>query len=310
MTYSISKLIDYIKNVKIQGASNIAKETIRSINSEIQKKNYTEAADVFFDYTKLKQKILNLRPTEPMLENGFSYIESHWPTSDNPTELKKDLNKVFNKFLKLQEKNSKKIISYNQGLIEQGDNVLTHCHSSLVERIIVSAKTKGTNFKVYNTETRPLYQGRITAKNLVSQKVKTTMIIDSAAGFLISRYSGDQLVINKVFLGADALFWDGSAVNKIGSYNIALAAYHEKIPVYIAAGLLKLDNDNNVKIELREKREVWPGSPKNLKIINPAFDVVPAKFITGIICEFGLIKPSQLRKLVRDYYPWIFKTNK
>jgi len=307
MNYSFDKLTQDLKDIKIQGSSQIAKITLETLGQLILKKNYSESADIFFDYATLKNKLLRIRPTEPMLENGFYFLEKHWPKNQNLLSLKKEINKVIRKYLFLINRNQEKIIKFSNNLIKNQEKIFTHCHSSLVEKILTAAKKSGKFFSVYNTETRPLFQGRITAKNLIRNQIKTTLVADSAAGFLISHYSGRELMMDKVIIGADAIYWDGSVVNKIGSFGIGLAAYHEQVPLYITTTLLKLDRDNKIKIEIREKKEIWPQAPKKLKIINFAFDLVPAKFITGIICEFGIIRPSQVKDLVEKNYPWLLK---
>ena len=111
--------------------------------------------------------------------------------------------------------------------------------------------------------------------------------------------------IDMVIIGADSISHKGDVYNKIGSYGIALAAYEAGIPVYIAATALKMDADDKIEVELREEDELWRGKPRNLEILNFAFDMIPAKFITGIICEFGIVKPNQLKAKVLKKYPWL-----
>jgi methylthioribose-1-phosphate isomerase len=100
---------------------------------------------------------------------------------------------------------------------------------------------------------------------------------------------------------------DGSIYNKIGSFSLALSAWHSKIPVYIVWSLTKIDTQNNIKIEQRPGKELRSEAPKWLDIINYAFDMVPAKFITWIITEYGVIKPKDIKKSVKKWYPWMVK---
>jgi len=303
----LPSLINQVKSVKIQGASNIAKTILAEISKIISRKNYQEAGDLFFDFSSLKKKFLNLRPTEPLLENGFNYIEEVWPPATEVKILKKEITKLINKYLFLIKQNEIKIAKFGSQLIKNKERILTHCHSSLVENILIKTKKLNKKFTVYTTETRPLFQGRLTAKNLLKNQIPTLMVADSAASFLISRYSGKDLMMDKIIIGADALRHNGAVINKIGSFGIGLAAWHEKTPLYIATTLLKLDADNKIKIEQRSGKEIWPQAPKNLRIINYAFDQVPAEFITGIICEFGVIRPNQVKGLVEKNYPWLMK---
>jgi len=305
----LKRIFQDIKSLKIQGATAVAKSIILALmdyefknkakNLKIWQKNFKKAADY----------LLSARPTEPMAQNGVKFIFSELKLAKpkNIEQAKNYLKKAANDFLILMEDAAKIIIPIGQTVIKNNDRVLTHCHSWLVEQILVAAKKSNKKFYVFNTETRPRFQGHITAKNLLKAGVKTTMVSDSSAGFLISKYSGQELMIDKIILGADAILKNGSVINKIGSYSIAAAAQHESIPVYIAAPLLKFYPKSWIKIERRSPKEIWPDAPKKLKIINFAFDLIPADLITGIICEFGIIRPNEANKFVKKFYNWILK---
>jgi translation initiation factor 2B subunit (eIF-2B alpha/beta/delta family) len=112
--------------------------------------------------------------------------------------------------------------------------------------------------------------------------------------------------MDKMIIGVDAIKLNGDIINKVGSFGMALSSYYSDVPVYIAASLLKIDMLDNIKIEQRESKEVWVDAPVNLKILNFAFDVVPSKFIKGIICEFGIIKPKEIKKYIKKYYNFLF----
>lgn len=305
----IEKVYKDIKSLKIQGATAVARAIIatlgrygigdRSKNLRIWQKNLKKVADY----------LLSARPTEPMAQNGVKFIFSELKLvrPKNIQQAKNYLKKATDDFLILMEDAAQIIIPIGQTVIKNGDNILTHCHSWLVEQILVTAKKSGKNFKVFNTETRPLFQGRITAQKLLKAGIKTTLVTDSSAGFLISQYSGKELMIDKIILGADAILFNGSVINKIGSYGIAVAADQQGIPVYIAAPLLKFHPKSWIKIEERSPREIWPKAPKKIKIINFAFDLIPAEWVKGVICEAGIIKPKNIKKIVRKIYPWIYE---
>lgn len=157
---------------------------------------------------------------------------------------------------------------------------MTHCHSGSVIKILVEAHKQGKKIQVFNTETRPLYQGRKTSADLVKAGVPDTMITDDAAPFFVDNVYESDTDIDMVIIGSDAIRIGGEIYNKVGSFAIALAAWHSKIPVYVVGSLLKVDMENTVKIEQRSGKELRPDAPKGLKIINYAFDMVPAKMIT------------------------------
>jgi len=268
---------------KVQGASNVALviiSTLKKYSKEVNndKKKIKKAADI----------LLSARPTEPLAQNLVKYV-----LKNNDFDGAKDI--IVN--------TREEAAEYAAGLIKKNENVMTHCHSSTVIKALAKAKDK--KIKVFHTEARPLFQGRRTAKDLIRLGISATMVVDSSNGFLISKYSGENLMMDRVVLGCDAILEDGSIINKIGSYEMAATAYLEKVPVYIITPLLKYHPKDWIKIERRSAKEIWKQAPKELKIINFAFDKVPAKYITGIICEFGVIKPKNVKKTIKKHYPWL-----
>ena len=174
-------------------------------------------------------------------------------------------------------------------IIKDKDTIFTHCHSTNVSKALIYAHKKGKKFQVFNTETRPLYQGRKTAKELSKAGIKVTMFTDSALATAMEKESKkDREFVTKVFIGADALLKQG-IINKIGSRTISEFAKMNKIPVYVVADSWKF-TEKKVPIEQRKLNEVWDKAPRNIKIKNPAFEFVPEKYITKIISEFGVMK--------------------
>ncbi|MFH1667958.1 MAG: hypothetical protein ABH884_02985 [Candidatus Komeilibacteria bacterium] len=304
---SLRTIIKDINNLKIQGATAIAQEAIRALISE-SKAIKQDGHAFIVQIERMIDSLLNTRETEPLMQNGLGFILIKLRQSGlkEAQLMQMLLERAGMEYLDLITSSIEFITNKGKVIIKKNDNVFTHCHSSLVEKIILAA-WQDKNIAVFNTETRPLFQGRITAQNLLAKGVPTTMVADSAADFLISKHSGKELMMNTIILGADSISWEGNVYNKIGSYGIALAAWEAKIPLYIAATALKMDADNHIKIELREDDEIWRQKPRSLKILNFAFDMIPAKFITGIITEFGIIKPSLLKIKVVKNYPWLLK---
>jgi ribose 1,5-bisphosphate isomerase len=252
-----NKISRDIKEIKIQGARNVAKAALK--------------AYFLIPTERSKRKLLKLRPTEPMLQNVLEMTgtQSH--------------KQILQHFEEAQEKINKHVYK----LIRDKNVLFTHCHSTNVTNALIYAKKKGKKFQVYNTETRPLFQGRKTAKELRKNKIKVTMFVDSALGIALSKEQGTKKV-SKIFIGADALTKKG-VINKVGSEVIAQIAKNQDIPVYIVADSWKYTN-KDLPIEQRELNEVWDKAPKNIKIKNPAFEFVDKKYIKGIVTEFGVLK--------------------
>ncbi len=205
---------------------------------------------------------------------------------------KQSYRKVLNHFDSAQDKINKNILK----LIKPREVIFTHCHSSNVINALIFAKKQKKNFEVYNTETRPLFQGRKTSRELKKAGVKVTQFVDSALGVALSKEQGTKKT-NKVFLGADAILKKG-IINKIGSEVIAQIAKNQKVPVYIIADSWKFTKEN-IKIEQRSLNEVWDKAPKKIKIKNPAFEFVPKKYIKTIVSELGILTYDKFLKKVK-----------
>ena len=312
MNKQISKVYNDIKSIKIQGATNVAlavAEALKAFSAEGKWKNNEQ---FIADIISAGNYLANARATEPMAGNVVEYIQYNLKRNvDAPlVELKAILNDQIGCFFDIVEGNELLINKFGESIIRNNDRIFTHCHASTVIGILKNAKKNKKKFQVFQTETRPLFQGHRTAKDLLKERISDTLIVDSAAAFLISSESGSAFEVDKVVIGCDSIARDGSCVNKIGSFGLAQSAYLNKIPVYIATQALKMNEDArdmaSIKIELRSASEIWAHAPKGLKIYNPAFDRIPAKFITGYICEFGIVKPKDLVKLVKKNYPWIW----
>ncbi|MFW0837835.1 MAG: translation initiation factor eIF-2B [Candidatus Komeilibacteria bacterium] len=306
---SLQKTVNDIRDLRIQGATAVARVGIQAL-VEVGQSARRGGLDFMHKIKSAIDDLADARPTEPLLHNGLNYILFSLQQNDisDLSIAKATLDQAGGTYLQLMATGEQKLIDAGQSLVKKNYKVLTHCHSSAVEKILVQAYQK-KSFSVFNSETRPLLQGHITATNLLTNGLPVTMVADSALAWVASRASGKDLAMNMVIVGADSISWAGDIYNKIGSYSLALAAHTAKIPFYVAAIGLKMDADDKIEIELRDDEEIWPDRPEGLKILNLAFDRVPAKYITGIITEFGIVKPGQLKNKVAKTYPWLLQKN-
>lgn len=258
------KILTGIKKIKIQGARNIAKSALRAYQI-----SPTENS---------KKRLLNSRPTEPMMERVLELAEK---------------NKNYSEIMKHFDFAQEKINSNVFRLIKSNDVIFTHCHSANVVNALIYSHKKGKKFEVYNTETRPLLQGRKTAKELRRAGIKITMFVDSALEDALTG-EGKLRKVNKIFIGADALLKNG-IINKIGSGIIVRIAREEKIPVYIVADSWKFTK-KKIPIEQRNLNEIWGNAPKNIKIKNPAFEFIDKKYLSRIVTELGTQKYGEFVK--------------
>ena len=198
--------------------------------------------------------------------------------------------------------------------------IMTHCNAGWLATLghgtalapIYAAHAAGLAVEVWVSETRPRNQGLLTAWELRESGVPHRLIADNAAGLLMMRGEVDLVIT-----GADRVAANGDSANKIGTYLKALAAHDTGVPFYIAAPMSTIDFDcrdgTAIPIEARDENEVRAvsgldaaGRPAHLTIAapdtpvgNPAFDVTPARLITGILTEHGLSAPNALGALLR-----------
>ena len=196
-------------------------------------------------------------------------------------------------------------------LIEDGYTILTHCNAGGLATVgygtalgvIRAAFETGKKIKVIATETRPKLQGaRLTAYELLKDGIPVTLITDSMAGYAMKRGMVDIAVV-----GADRIVRD-AVINKIGTYTIAVLARENGVPFYVAAPLSTMDLSRTsveVEIEERNPREVLyfhsvRVAPEGVNVWNPAFDVTPMDYVSGIITETGVLTPKELESKVRN----------
>jgi methylthioribose-1-phosphate isomerase len=194
--------------------------------------------------------------------------------------------------------------AHGAALIRDGSAVLTHCNAGALATggcgtalaAIYAAAGEGKAVRVYADETRPLLQGaRLTAWELRNAGIDVTVLCDNAAPSLLR--SGE---VQCVIVGADRIAANGDVANKIGTYGVAVLARENGVPFYVAAPTSTFDpsirRGEDIPIEERAADEVLEGfgkrtAPPGVSAYNPAFDVTPARYITGIITEAGVLRP-------------------
>jgi methylthioribose-1-phosphate isomerase len=211
---------------------------------------------------------------------------------------------------------NRRIGAFGLDLVPSGANVLTHCNAGALATVdygtalgvVRAAFEADRGIHVYVDETRPFLQGaRLTAWELQQLGVPMTLITDSMAGHFMSRGKVDLVVV-----GADRIAANGDVANKIGTYSLAVLARENDVPFYVAAPIstidLSLTSGAEIPIEERSSREVtelagMPIAPDGVRAAHPAFDVTPARLVTAVITERGVLRPpysETLAAAVRD----------
>ncbi|MDO6564309.1 S-methyl-5-thioribose-1-phosphate isomerase [Amphritea sp. 1_MG-2023] len=204
-----------------------------------------------------------------------------------------------------------RIATEGAALIEDGANILTHCNTGSLATagvgtaigVIGAAKQQGKQLHVWVDETRPLLQGgRLTTWEMDQLDVPHTLVCDNMAALLMAQGKVDMILV-----GADRIAANGDFANKVGTYSLAVIAHYHQVPFYVVAPYTSVDancpNGRAIPIEQRNPAEVQGVSgsfgevnwaPDNTPVYNPAFDVTPAKLISGWILDTGVYRPEQI----------------
>ena len=295
-----------IRKLEVQGARNVAIAAVKALQTQAENTKAQTRKDFLTELCEARHLLFAARETEPLMRNAVRWVITQVEDDDerHVPALARVVCVSSGKFQNSLAASKERIAEIGAKRIRDGTVVFTHCHSSTVTHMLAKAKAEGKTFEVVCTETRPAFQGRITAKEMLQLGVKTTFIVDSAARSLMND-------VDLVIVGADAITSEGNVVNKIGSAAIAVLAHEARKPFYVVSELLKFDPatlyGEYEKIEERSRDEIWKEAPPELNVRNPAFDVTPRDLIHGIICEEGIVSPQSVAEVMHRAYPWVFE---
>ncbi len=296
--------VNAIKKLMVRGAPAIG-ITAAYMIYVLAKSNFSLKFDELRSLLQVsKNELFQARPTAVNLHWALERMEKIFSSSDSKdqllTRLKSEAVSIHN-----EDQNAcRDMGEAGNALITEGMNILTHCNTGSLATggwgtalgVVYAAAESGKKVHVYVDETRPLGQGgRLTFWELQQNGVPATLIVDSAAASLMRAGK-----IDIVLFGSDRITRKGDVANKIGSYSIAALAKMHNIPVYAVAPTSTFDlsiyDGNDIPIEERSANEILAvhGYPAeqvlSQNVYNPAFDVTPAEFFTGIITEKGVLE--------------------
>jgi methylthioribose-1-phosphate isomerase len=274
----------------------------------------------------LNSKTTNWKVFFKELDKAYNIIRSTRPTAVN---LQWALDRLMQKILNLRDISiikkvileeailmAKEDIATNKlmgqngvYLFSDGDTIMTHCNAGSLATVgygtalgvIRAVKESGKKISVIATETRPVMQGsRLTAFELKHENIDVSLIPDTAVGHIMGKG-----IVKHVIVGADRILRTGHVFNKIGTYQLAVLAKTHHIPFYVVAPSSTFDlknKPNDIVIEERSKNEVIKIgkkmlAPKNIGVINPAFDMTPPNLITKIITEKGIVSSPYTKSI-------------
>ncbi|MBA7665570.1 Methylthioribose-1-phosphate isomerase [subsurface metagenome] len=286
----IISLIDEIKDDKNHGASQLARQAARVLRTVAERSRANSVVQFLLEQGRVGERLMLARPAMAPVSNiVIRLLEA---ISEKSTEMDMDSVRRFtiSEADRLIEESWRAIAQIAQNgseLIASGDKIMTHSYSSTVVEVLKAAFNKHGDIEVITTRSGPGRTGEKIAQELGHYGIPVTFIDDAAMGLYIA-------MANKVVVGADRIGADGSLVNGIGTYQLALAAKMVGIPLYVFGETLKFDSrlkGDQVDLEEKETSEVVePGIlPDGVGVKNPYFDITPLELVTGIVTEHGLL---------------------
>ncbi len=297
-----------IRELRVRGAPAIGITAAYGAYLGVKNSSAEDFETIFEGFKAVKEYLAGARPTAVNLFWALEKMETCLLAQrDKPIDEIIAVLRVQAEEIKAEDiRTNKSIGEFALTLLQPGDGVLTHCNAGALATAkygtatsaIYLGQERGYNLKVYADETRPLLQGaRLTTFELAAAGVDVTLICDNMAASVMKKGW-----IQAVFVGCDRVAANGDTANKIGTAGVAILAQEFDIPFYVCAPTSTIDLNTpdgaGIEIELRNPQEIYkkwytqPMAPEEgVKFFNPAFDVTDAKYITGIITEFGIALP-------------------
>jgi methylthioribose-1-phosphate isomerase len=313
---SLTELTDIweaIYMLKVRGAPAIGVTAAMGIYLEAKKFKDLEMKSFYEKFLKVKKYLSTARPTAVNLFWALDRME-RVVTEHIQGDMETVKKLLYREAVDIRNEDievCKKIGENALELVRPGDGLLTHCNAGRLAAIKYGTATapmylgheRGYGFRIYVDETRPLLQGsRLTAFELHEAGMDVTLVCDNMSGTLMKKG-----LIDAVFVGCDRVAANGDTANKIGTSVVAAVAKYYGIPFYICAPTSTIDfllpSGNEIPIEERSPEEItemWYEkrmAPVGVKAYNPCFDVTDHELISGIVTEYGVIKPPYRENL-------------
>ncbi len=289
----IISLIDEIRNDRIHGASQLARQAARVLKITAECSRADSIDEFLTEQKEVGERLMLVRPAMAPVFNIVSRLLK--TISEKSVEMDLDSVKGFtisraDGVIEESLLAIARVAKCGSELIAGGDKIMTHSYSSTVVAVLKEAFAKHKNIEVITTRSGSGRTGERVAQELGHYGIPVTFIDDAAMGLYISE-------VNKVVVGADRICADGKVINGIGTYQLASVAKRASIPFYVLCDTLKFDprlKGDEVDLEEKELSEVVePGRlPPQVRIKNPYFDITPLELVTGIVTENGLLAPE------------------
>lgn len=274
------------------GAAFLAREALVAMKLAAGESQADSVDSFSREMASLGTRLVRLRPSmSAPICNGvvrvFDAIFQAAGNTEDVRELKQVGCQAAERLLNSSKENVRKTVVEASRVIPVGATVLTHSYSETCLQALGALREKSV--KVYVTESRPLFEGRVMAESLRRSGLDVTLLTDAEAGHFMRD-------VQVVLVGADTVLSDGSVVNKMGTYLIALAAKDKGVPFHVACDSWKFRIEAGApQLEEKSAAEVIEEGLK-IEARNVYFDMTPARLITSILTEDGEVKPSEVSR--------------
>ena len=299
------QVINAIKTMAIRGAPAVGVAGALALALGARSIRTRDPKEFRRKFSRLCHKVREARPTGANLgwavERVYSIVVEN--SGSDIAELQQLIRTEANAILSEDILVNQQIGKWGREVVPKGARILTYCNAGALATadygtalgVIRAAFEADPSISVFSCETRPFLQGaRLTVYELMRAGIPVTLITDNAVGSLMS-----QGMIDLAVVGADRIAANGDTANKIGTYMVAVLARTHDIPFYVAAPRSTVDpgltDGDGIPIEHRDPKEVThlfgkQVAPDGVRALNPAFDVTPNKYISGIITEVGVLR--------------------
>jgi methylthioribose-1-phosphate isomerase len=307
-----AQVAEAITNMSVRGAPAIGAAAAYGMALAAQQSKAKTREDLQRDLTEAAKQMKLARPTAVNLAWAVDQLMKVLSDekADSVEQVREQMLKLAQRIADEDVEINKRMAQFGAALVKDGDTILHHCNTGALAAVdwgtalgvIRTAHEQGKKIHVLLDETRPRFQGaRLSAWELNEYGIPFDVIVDSASGHFLR--SGE---VDIVFVGSDRTAANGDVANKIGTYNVAVLAKENDVPFYPVVPTstidLSLASGDLIPIEERSEDEVRAPfgnaiMPEQYPVRNPAFDVTPAKYVTGIVTEFGVVNPPFVENL-------------
>ena len=292
---SVAETLERLRLDRAHGAGWLSREAVRGLARAVESNPAGTSSDLLSYLRRTARAFALARPSMAPLANIVAFtLDRVLSQSDGASvaDIHRLVRSAAEVAARLSAEVSDAAAAHAQTYLS--GTVMTHSYSLTVLAALTGARDRIEHVVV--TESRPLYEGRATARELTSAGLRVSLITDAQMGVLIRE-------ARVAVVGADSVLGDGSVVNKAGTSLLALAARAAGVPFYVVAETLKIAPwpAREIQLEDNDAGEVVSDVPAGVRVRNIYFDRTPARLVTGLITERGALARQQVRELARAH---------